>query len=199
MPPALRNQRTPTAGDTLASTAASSLERPEAIAVQNCLQFSRCASGSRPGDLKAARTHRSERRLYLCIATSFARVLRRSVESAQYASTAYRQKLAESDIAISMSRPGNPFDNAKAESFMKTLKTEEINGKAFADIGMPAVASMASSQRSTTRTGCTRRSDINRPLSSKPRSRKTKYDNASWQPHCHRNYRVSFQGCSPVH
>ena len=33
-----------------------------------------------------------------------------------------------------MSRPGNPFDNAKAESFMKTLKTEEINGRAFADI-----------------------------------------------------------------
>jgi transposase InsO family protein len=30
-------------------------------------------------------------------------------------------------------QPG-PFDNAKAESFMKTLKTEEINGKAFADI-----------------------------------------------------------------
>jgi putative transposase len=53
----------------------------------------------------------------------------------QYASTAYRQKLAEYDIAISMSRPGNPFDNAKAESFMKTLKTEEINGRAFADIG----------------------------------------------------------------
>ena len=34
-----------------------------------------------------------------------------------------------------MSRPGNPFDNAKAESFMKTLKTEEINGKAFTDLG----------------------------------------------------------------
>jgi 8-oxo-dGTP diphosphatase len=32
------------------------------------------------------------------------------------------------------SRPGNPFDNAKAESFMKTLKTEEINGTAFADL-----------------------------------------------------------------
>jgi hypothetical protein len=27
---------------------------------------------------------------------------------------------------------------------------------------------------------------------------KTKHDNASWQPHCHRNYRVSFQGCSPA-
>src|SRR5438552_13953919 len=58
---------------------------------------------------------------------------------------------------------------------------------------------MASSQRSITRTGCTRRSATNRLLSSKPRSRKTKHDNASWQPHCHRNYRVSFQGCSPVH
>ena len=33
-----------------------------------------------------------------------------------------------------MSRPGNPYDNAKAESFMKTLKTEEVNGKAYANI-----------------------------------------------------------------
>ena len=52
----------------------------------------------------------------------------------QYASIAYRQGLAEHNITISMSRPGNPFDNAKAESFMKTLKTEEIDGKAFANI-----------------------------------------------------------------
>ena len=33
-----------------------------------------------------------------------------------------------------MSRPGNPYDNAKAESFMKTLKTEEVNGKTYANI-----------------------------------------------------------------
>ena len=33
-----------------------------------------------------------------------------------------------------MSRPGNPYDNAKAESFMKTLKTEEVNGKAYANV-----------------------------------------------------------------
>jgi putative transposase len=33
-----------------------------------------------------------------------------------------------------MSGPGNPFDNAKAESFTKTLRMEEINGSAFADI-----------------------------------------------------------------
>jgi transposase InsO family protein len=30
-------------------------------------------------------------------------------------------------MKISMSRRGNPYDNAKAESFMKTLKWEEVN------------------------------------------------------------------------
>ena len=85
MPPALRNQRTPTAGDTLASTAASSLERPEAIALQNALQLSRWASRSRLGDPKVART---SERLSTFIATSFAEVLRRPVESALAASVA---------------------------------------------------------------------------------------------------------------
>ena len=33
-----------------------------------------------------------------------------------------------------MSRPGNPYDNAKAESFMKTLKAEEVNGQTYADL-----------------------------------------------------------------
>ena len=33
-----------------------------------------------------------------------------------------------------MSRPGNPYDNAKAESFMKTLKAEEVDGRAYADL-----------------------------------------------------------------
>ena len=61
-------------------------------------------------------------------------LIHHSDRGVQYASIAYRQRLAEYDITISMSRPGNPFDNAKAESFMKTLKTEEINGRAFADI-----------------------------------------------------------------
>jgi putative transposase len=52
----------------------------------------------------------------------------------QYASTEYRQRLAGHDITVSMSRPGNPYDNAKAESFMKTLKTEEVDGRRFKDI-----------------------------------------------------------------
>ena len=52
----------------------------------------------------------------------------------QYASNDYRQRLADHDIAVSMSRPGNPYDNAKAESFMKTLKTEELNARSFKTI-----------------------------------------------------------------
>jgi transposase InsO family protein len=44
----------------------------------------------------------------------------------QYASKEYTDLLKESAIAISMSRSGNPYDNAKAESFMKTLKYEEV-------------------------------------------------------------------------
>ena len=44
----------------------------------------------------------------------------------QYASSEYIALLTSKNIAISMSRKGNPYDNAKAESFMKTLKTEEI-------------------------------------------------------------------------
>ena len=52
--------------------------------------------------------------------------LRRSLESAQYASEAYRALLAEHGLKGSMSRRGNPHDNAKAESFMKTLKVEAV-------------------------------------------------------------------------
>ncbi len=45
----------------------------------------------------------------------------------QYASHAYTRLLADRGIAISMSRRGNPYDNAKAESFIKTLKYEEVD------------------------------------------------------------------------
>jgi transposase InsO family protein len=44
----------------------------------------------------------------------------------QYASTDYTALLAAHQIAISMSRRGNPYDKAKAESFLKTLKYEEV-------------------------------------------------------------------------
>lgn len=44
----------------------------------------------------------------------------------QYASGDYTDLLKENDIDISMSRKGNPWDNAACESFMKTLKYEEV-------------------------------------------------------------------------
>jgi len=53
-------------------------------------------------------------------------VLRRPPESTQYASEVYRDLLAAHGLTGSMSRRGNPYDNAKAESFMKNLKVEAI-------------------------------------------------------------------------
>ena len=43
-----------------------------------------------------------------------------SDRGSQYAARAYRKLLAEHKLAGSMGRRGNPYDNAKAESFMKT-------------------------------------------------------------------------------
>ena len=52
----------------------------------------------------------------------------------QYASAEYGARLEAHDFQRSMSRPGNPYDNAKAESFMKTLKAEEVDAQAYADL-----------------------------------------------------------------
>ena len=53
-------------------------------------------------------------------------LIHHSDRGVQYASRRYRERLAEAGLRGSMSRTGNPYDNAKAESFMKTLKHEEI-------------------------------------------------------------------------
>lgn len=49
-----------------------------------------------------------------------------SDRGSQYAAAAYRRLLAEHGLIGSMGRRGNPYDNAKAESFMKTLKVEAV-------------------------------------------------------------------------
>jgi transposase InsO family protein len=51
----------------------------------------------------------------------------------QYASGDYTQLLHDHQIQISMSRRGNPYDNAQAESFMKTLKYEEVYRSDYCD------------------------------------------------------------------
>ena len=52
----------------------------------------------------------------------------------QYACAEYRQLLAEHGIRGSMSRSGNPYDNAMCESFIKTLKYEEVYRNEYADL-----------------------------------------------------------------
>src|SRR5271169_3875451 len=81
MPPASRNQRVPTGGDTPAPIAASSLDRPAAINAQKRSRSSRRAIPGRPGDLNLSRNARSDRRLP-AIATFLPVVLRRPVDSA---------------------------------------------------------------------------------------------------------------------
>ena len=49
-----------------------------------------------------------------------------SDRGSQYAAEDYRAELASHGLKGSMGRRGNPYDNAKAESFMKTLKVEEV-------------------------------------------------------------------------
>jgi putative transposase len=60
-----------------------------------------------------------------------------SDQGVQYACNDYIELLMKNNIRISMSRTGNPYDNALAESFMKTLKYEEVylwNYETYADV-----------------------------------------------------------------
>jgi len=52
----------------------------------------------------------------------------------QYASRDYTDLLKSQGIQISMSRKGNPWDNAACESFMKTLKYEEVYRSEYRDL-----------------------------------------------------------------
>jgi putative transposase len=61
-------------------------------------------------------------------------LIHHSDRGVQYACAEYTEILAAHDIQPSMSRVGNPYDNAKAESFMKTLKQEEINGCSYRNL-----------------------------------------------------------------
>lgn len=53
-------------------------------------------------------------------------LIHHSDRGAQYAAEPYRRELAGHGLLGSMGRRGNPYDNSKAESFMKTLKCEEV-------------------------------------------------------------------------
>jgi len=61
-------------------------------------------------------------------------LIHHSDRGVQYACSDYTELLATYKIAASMSRIGNPYDNAKAERFMRTLKTEQVDGTLYRDL-----------------------------------------------------------------
>jgi transposase InsO family protein len=61
-------------------------------------------------------------------------LIHHSDRGVQYASYAYTDLLKQHQIGISMSRKGNPYDNAACESFMKTLKYEEVYRQEYRDL-----------------------------------------------------------------
>jgi putative transposase len=61
-------------------------------------------------------------------------LIHHSDRGVQYASTEYTGLLEQNDIQISMSRRGNPYDNARAERFMRTLKEEEVHDTTYRNL-----------------------------------------------------------------
>jgi len=57
-----------------------------------------------------------------------------SDRGSQYASNNYTELLKENGIEISMSRKANPWDNAACESFLKTLKYEEVHRNEYRNL-----------------------------------------------------------------
>jgi len=60
-------------------------------------------------------------------------VVHHSDQGVQYACSQYMQKLREHGMLPSMSRPSNPYDNATCESFLETLKREDIHASTYGD------------------------------------------------------------------
>jgi len=60
-------------------------------------------------------------------------LIHHSDQGVQYASQEYVEKLLAHDFRISMSRKASPWENARAEAFMKTLKSEEVYLRQYRD------------------------------------------------------------------
>jgi putative transposase len=72
-------------------------------------------------------------RMALCERRPSSGLVHHSDRGVQYASGCYTEMLKRHSITISMSRKGNPYDNAACESFMKTLKQEEVYRNEYRD------------------------------------------------------------------
>ena len=115
----------PTAGETPASAAASSLVSPLETAIQNTCRCSRRHTGGLPGEYSGGRpvcscTHVADRP----ITTPQIEVLRGPLDDSTYTSGRYRATCADLGLAQSTGRTGSCLDNAVAESFFASLKQE---------------------------------------------------------------------------
>lgn len=61
-------------------------------------------------------------------------LIHHSDRGVQYASREYTSLLVEHEIRVSMSRRGSPYENARAERFMRTLKEEELQGRNYQNV-----------------------------------------------------------------
>jgi putative transposase len=96
--------------------------------------FSRRVVGWALGRTLEAELTLSALRMALAERCPAARLVHHSDRGVQYACSEYRDLLAQHGIRGSMSRCGVPYDNALAESFIKTLKYEEVYRNQYRDM-----------------------------------------------------------------
>ena len=88
--------------------------------------FSRRVVGWALGRTLEAQLATAALRMALALRQPAPGLVHHSDRGVQYASNEYTAMLKQHEVQISMSRKGNPYDNAACESFMKTLKYEEV-------------------------------------------------------------------------
>ena len=94
-------------------------------------RYSRRVLGWAVGDSRDAELSCAALRMALSWRRPVSGTVFHSDQGIEYASVAFRTILCEADIIQSMSRTGNPYDNAHMESFFKSLKAEVVHGRLF--------------------------------------------------------------------
>ena len=103
------------------------MDTPRAIAAQNRCRCPRDATGGRPGEYIGGRSARTDFRCRAPITTPVVKVvLRGPLEPEQYTSEDYIQQLDDARVLASVGTVGDAYDNALAESFVDSFKTELI-------------------------------------------------------------------------
>ena len=96
-------------------------------------------------------------------------LIHHSDRGVQYASREYTSLLVEHEIRISMSRRGSPYENARAERFMRTLKEEEVQGRSYENVDDARNRIGQFLEETYNRQDCIRRCGISRRMNSRNR------------------------------